>query len=227
MKANPLRWLEKRLGVQLILVFEILVIIMVLAMAEPVPISLCLGATISAIGLGFRVWSRGYQLTPGERAVYGPYRFVRHPVHLGTFLILLGLCLAGRSFYSVAVMLLGSIFLFRQTFAEEEAISGGNKGVLYKDYRLRVPTFVPNIYPYSGALCRNKDFSLSYSMLKGHRRELDSLVALVFVYMLLFGVTLVPETDIAQLILSGGIAVYCGIRIALQRRQSNLRKTGA
>lgn len=56
---------------------------------------------------------------------YGPYRFARHPFHVGLFLITLGLCLfiCGHIFAVMIVLpIMGSIFHYRMSLEEKSLI---------------------------------------------------------------------------------------------------------
>ena len=201
-------------------IYETFILVIVLVLAKPNTTSLCLGIVLSLLGATVRVWTRGYPKEKNDASIYGPYKFVRHPHQLGTFLILLGLCVASRSPIVTAMMLLGSIFLFREVFKEEEKLGGGRRGVLYQDYRLRVPTFIPALLPYKGALLKNNYFSLSVAMGQNQKRELNALFALVFVYILLFGTTKMAQPLPWQLGSGILVLVYSFFTLLARRRHA-------
>ncbi len=188
--------------------YERFIVFCIFAVADPNPRSLIIGSALSFAGIVLRIWTRGYPIEDRATAVFGPYRFVRHPHHLGTFLMLLGFCIAARSFAVTCLMLAGCLILFRFIFREESFLLGRKGGILYKDYQMRVPTMIPNLIPYSGPLCKNNAFSLGHSMLKGPRREFETPVVAIFVYSLLFGLTKMTETGYWRIAMSIGALVY-------------------
>ena len=190
--------------------FEALIFSLALTFAIPSLQSILLGLVTTLMGMSFRIWTRGFHLRPSE-GVFGPYRFVRHPHQLGTFLVFLGLCLASRSYWLTGLMILGSLLTFRTIFKEEERMGGGRKGVLYRDYRLRVPTFIPNLLPYSGPLLKPIPFSLRTSLMKRQRGEWHALAISTMVYILLYGLSRSEHPEVWQLIV--GPLVFLGCMI--------------
>ncbi|HUT86260.1 MAG TPA: methyltransferase, partial [Elusimicrobiales bacterium] len=51
------------------------------------------GLVIISLGEAIRLWASGYLKKDKELAVTGPYRIVRHPLYVGSFLIALGFTL--------------------------------------------------------------------------------------------------------------------------------------
>ncbi len=74
-------------------------------LADPTFQSVLIGLLPILLGLALRVWAAGYLHKGGGLCVWGPYRFVRHPLYLGTTLGALGLCLMARSLWVWVVVL--------------------------------------------------------------------------------------------------------------------------
>jgi protein-S-isoprenylcysteine O-methyltransferase Ste14 len=67
-----------------------------LVLAIPTPLSCLLGGAVAAGGEMLRVWAAGHIQKGREITRSGPYRYVRHPLYLGSTLMALGFALAAR-----------------------------------------------------------------------------------------------------------------------------------
>lgn len=168
--------------------YEYLIIVLVCWLASPSNFSISIGCAISFLGAFLRIWTSGYPREPGNFAVYGPYRFMRHPRLVGSFLMLFGLGIASRSPFAIVTMMLGTIVIFRSTFREEDHLVAQMAGIRFRDYAIHVPAFIPTLVPYPRTEGYGKHFSWGYAMVRSHRRQLDSLLALVLGYGLLLGI---------------------------------------
>jgi protein-S-isoprenylcysteine O-methyltransferase Ste14 len=65
--------------------------------AQPTSTSLLFGLMAALGGEGLRIWAAGHLEKGREVTRSGPYRFVRHPLYLGSTLMGLGFVLAARS----------------------------------------------------------------------------------------------------------------------------------
>jgi protein-S-isoprenylcysteine O-methyltransferase Ste14 len=77
-------------------------------LAQPTPASLAVGAVIATAGELLRIWAAGHIEKGREITRSGPYRYVRHPLYLGSSLMALGFIIAARS---VAVGVLVSAYM--------------------------------------------------------------------------------------------------------------------
>lgn len=71
--------------------------VIALALVRPSWRSLMAGGVVMILGELLRVWAAGHIEKGREITRSGPYRFVRHPLYVGSTLIGLGFALAGRS----------------------------------------------------------------------------------------------------------------------------------
>lgn len=177
---------------------EALVVVLVVALAAPTSESLLIGLGVSALGLILRLWVNGYRWGREEFVVCGPYRFVRHPYHLGTFLIFLGICLASRSFIATAGMLCGTVPIFRAIFREEEGLQAQWGGMRFKEYRMQVSAFLPNVVPYPSFNATGLRFSTRTALFAQERRELATFVSLGVGYAVLYGLWAYPQPALVQ-----------------------------
>lgn len=77
-------------------------------LARPTRASLLVGLVIASVGELIRIWAAGHIEKGREITRSGPYRFVRHPLYLGSTLIGIGFAVAARS---VPVALLCALYL--------------------------------------------------------------------------------------------------------------------
>ena len=94
--------------------------------AQPNINSLVIGACVAAIGELLRVWAAGHLRKGTEVTCSGPYRFFRHPLYVGSFIVGLGFAVAASDFFSGALVifylittLLVAVFLEEATLKED------------------------------------------------------------------------------------------------------------
>ena len=68
--------------------------VLVLVLAQPDGRSLAIGMSIAAIGEGIRIWAAGHLRKSREVTVSGPYRWVAHPLYVGSSVMGVGLAVA-------------------------------------------------------------------------------------------------------------------------------------
>lgn len=79
-----------------------------LLLARPTATSVVAGSLVAAAGEAVRLWAAGHLEKSREVTTSGPYRFVGHPLYLGTTIMGIGLAIASRR---VAVALLVIAYL--------------------------------------------------------------------------------------------------------------------
>jgi len=67
-----------------------------LLLARPTAASVAVGSLVAAAGEGLRLWASGHLEKSREVTTSGPYRFVGHPLYLGTSIMGIGLAIASR-----------------------------------------------------------------------------------------------------------------------------------
>jgi len=120
-----------RMRVALGFVFGVLVFIL----AQPTGRSLLVGMSIAACGEAFRIWAAGHLHKAREVTASGPYRWVPHPLYVGSSVMGLGLAIACAS---VAVGVLIALYLATTLTAaikSEEAYLRRTFGDQYDLYR--------------------------------------------------------------------------------------------
>ena len=107
----------------------------VLVLAAPSQRSIALGLPVAVAGELIRIWAAGHLNKSREVTRSGPYRFVAHPLYLGSSLIGVGLAIGSGS---VAVVVLVAVYLLVTLTAairSEEAFLREKFGGAYDDYR--------------------------------------------------------------------------------------------
>ena len=113
------------------------------------------------LGLFLAIWSvrtfysKGGDGTPGpwrpvgNLVISGPYQYVRNPMLLGVFLLLLFESIFLTSmplFYWFVVFVIINIIYFKN-FEEKDLVKRFGKN--YEDYKSKVPMFFPKLTPYN------------------------------------------------------------------------------
>ena len=103
-------------------------------LATPTWTSLAAGALVGALGEGIRVWAAGHLRKGREVTTSGPYRFVRHPLYVGSLLLGTGFSVAAASVPS-ALVVMGYLLLMLGVAARlEEATLREDFGPAYDRY---------------------------------------------------------------------------------------------
>jgi protein-S-isoprenylcysteine O-methyltransferase Ste14 len=105
------------------------------ALARPTKTTLLYGAGIAIAGELIRLWAAGHIDKGREITNSGPYRFVRHPLYLGSTVMALGFALASGSAIVVALVMAYMIAtLGAAMWTEERALDEKFSGA-YAAYR--------------------------------------------------------------------------------------------
>ena len=120
-----------RLRVALGWVFGLLVIVL----AEPTARSITVGMSIAVLGEAIRIWAAGHLNKAREVTSSGPYRFVGHPLYLGSSIMGLGLAIACNSVFVAALVALYLATTITAAIKSEEAFLRRHFGEQYELYR--------------------------------------------------------------------------------------------
>ncbi len=121
----------------------------------PVRILFAVGALLVGLAAAIRTWAAAYLRTDVvhdmnlhvERLVAdGPFRYVRNPLYLGTFLMTAGLgFLASR--LGFVILAGGAAFRILRLIGREEAELAERQGQRFREYCRRVPRLLPALRP--------------------------------------------------------------------------------
>lgn len=158
-----------RLRVSLGFVFGALV----LWLAEPTARSLLLGSVLASLGEGLRVWAAGHLNKSREVTMSGPYRWLAHPLYVGSSIMGAGLVIASAN---VVAAVLVTIYLGAAISAAvrtEEAFLRRAFGSRYEWYRSASAGEAPTIDAH-------RRFSAARAMAnREHRAAIGLAIAIV------------------------------------------------
>ena len=120
-----------RLRIALGFVFGVLVLIL----AQPTRQSLIAGISIAACGELFRIWAAGHLHKSREVTASGPYRWVPHPLYLGSSVMGIGLAVACASIPVAILIALYLVTALTAAIKSEEAFLRRTFGEQYELYR--------------------------------------------------------------------------------------------
>jgi protein-S-isoprenylcysteine O-methyltransferase Ste14 len=114
------------------------------------------GLAVTLASLLFRYWSirtlgkfftSVVKVQAGQRVIqHGPYRFLRHPSYLGSFLMSVGISIFFRSYVGIAFCLVGFFAAYVYRISAEEKTMLAEFGEEYAAYRKRTWRMIPFVY---------------------------------------------------------------------------------
>jgi protein-S-isoprenylcysteine O-methyltransferase Ste14 len=123
--------------------------IIFLLLMHPSIRSLWLGGAIALVGALLRLWAAGHIEKGRTLTQGGPYAFMRNPLYLGSFVMALGIIIAGQGYWLLLPFgLFFAAFYYPVMRAEEQELLQGY-GDEFLDYSQRVPLFFPE-FPKAG-----------------------------------------------------------------------------
>lgn len=125
-----------------------LIVVPFLVFARPVPVLLWIGAFLTLLGLVLRGWSAGTISKAETLTTTGPYAYTRNPLYLGSFLIGVGLSIAGANFIWLALFLIYFIVTHTVAISRERAELTELFDQRYLEYQDQVPVFLPRLTPH-------------------------------------------------------------------------------
>lgn len=150
--------------------------------ARPTPLSLAVGGAVALLGGAIRGWAAGHIRKDSTLTVSGPYAHVRNPLYVGSFLVGLGVTLAGAQPIFVVLFLSFYLLVYSRTAVDEARLLEERYGDAYQAYASQVPLFIPRPTPWypEGDRAR-KSFSTSlYRMNKEWEAGLGIVAGMLF-----------------------------------------------
>ncbi len=102
-------------------------------------------------GTAFAVWAtlslaRSISIMPEARELVtsGPYAFIRHPLYLGEFVVLLGIAIQHLMPWALLLLAVQCLFQFQRMTNEERVLAQAFPN--YADYIARTARLLPNVY---------------------------------------------------------------------------------
>lgn len=131
--------------------------------------SIMTGIWFILAGLFIRLWANGYAIKMEKLTTSGPYAFVRHPLYLGTILLVIGFTIMLKIYYVGALFIIFGVFVYRRTIKKEEAMLEDKFKNVYLDYKKSVPAIIPTVFPYK----KGEKWGFSFKrLIKNHEYKL-------------------------------------------------------
>lgn len=121
--------------------------ILYLLLARPTTEALGAAGGLVVLGLVVRAWAAGHLQKESGITLSGPYAHHRHPLYLGTAIILAGLAVASANPWAAALMAGYFLLFYPATMRREEEERAGHSPDLYALYRALVPAALPRLRP--------------------------------------------------------------------------------
>ena len=104
-------------------------------LAKPSGPTLAIGGAIAAVGEALRVWAAGHLNKSREVTSSGPYRWMAHPLYVGSSIMGVGLAVASGSLVVAALVAVYLGVTITAAIRSEEAFLLGKFGAEYSRYR--------------------------------------------------------------------------------------------
>jgi len=108
---------------------------LVLVLADPSRESIIVGTLVALTGEGIRVWAAGHLNKSREVTASGPYRYVAHPLYVGSSVMGAGLAIASANVLAAALIAFYLTVTLRAAIRSEEAFLRRQFGTQYDAYR--------------------------------------------------------------------------------------------
>jgi len=109
--------------------------VLVFVLAQPTARSLAIGLSVAAIGEAIRIWAAGHLNKAREVTTSGPYRWVRHPLYVGSSVMGIGLAIASASVIVAVIVAVYLLVTLTAAIKSEEAFLRRTFGEQYDLYR--------------------------------------------------------------------------------------------
>lgn len=152
------------------------------AFSRPYWTGVAVGTALIIIGQALRFWGAGYLEKNQRLARGGPYRFVRHPLYAGSFLMGLGLSVSvAHPVWWTLLYLLLFLGFFVPAIHVEELRLQSIFGAEYQDFMVEVPALMPRLSSRSSPPARPSASAFLWRRVLGNRegRSVVAMAALV------------------------------------------------
>jgi protein-S-isoprenylcysteine O-methyltransferase Ste14 len=102
-----------------------------------------IGTGLLLIGLAVRSWAAGTLIKNRELTVVGPYRLVRNPLYLGSFLMIVGTCLLTNNALALLLIVSPLLAIYSLSICSEERRLAQRFGAAWQEYAATTHRFVP------------------------------------------------------------------------------------
>ena len=159
---------------------------LVVVVAEPTLMSIVIGGIIVFAGEIIRMWAAGHLKRNSELATSGPYAYLRDPLYLGRFFLIIGFCIMAWGYGLVLLPFgLGIFFMsyMPRKHKKEMARLEGFFGDKYTSYAASVRSLIPRLTPYPDA-SKNK-WSFDVFWMENREQYFILIVMTIFLSLIL------------------------------------------
>lgn len=115
-------------------------------LANPIPLSLLVGALFVIPGLLIRALASGHLQKNERLAMTGPYAYTRNPLYLGSLVMATGFAFAARSWWIVGILVVMFVAIYLPVIRAEETFLAQHFPE-FAEYARRVPRLAPTLAP--------------------------------------------------------------------------------
>lgn len=137
-----------------------------LALARPTWWSWVMGLVVAVVGQAVRVWAAGHLEKSSEVTTSGPYRFMRHPLYVGSSILAAGVVIASNSYVLAVVAAVYMTVTIAAAVRTEEAFLRRRFGEDYDRYARAEAPRVARRFSVERAM-RNNEYRAVSGLLAG------------------------------------------------------------
>ncbi len=131
----------QRMRVPLGFLFSIIFLIF----AKPQPEWLIIGGIVAIVGVSIRAWSSGHIRKNAELAISGPYAYTRNPLYVGSFVMVVGFCIAASVWWLSVLFAFLFLMIYLPVMKAEVKDLVFLFGEKFAEYAANVPLFFPRL----------------------------------------------------------------------------------
>jgi protein-S-isoprenylcysteine O-methyltransferase Ste14 len=128
------------------------------------------------LGETIRIWAAGHLRKQQVLTTGGPYRFIRNPLYLGSFLIAIGFCLIANSTWVWLLVIAYFVLCYIPVIRQEESVLRKKFPVEYSVYSAVVPGLYPTMLQYP-----NVSTEFSWRQVR-RNKEYNAVVGILVAY---------------------------------------------
>lgn len=134
---------------------------MVLWLATPSPQSLAIGAAIAIVGESIRLWAAGHLEKSKEVTSSGPYRYMRHPLYMGSSLIGIGMAVVANNLIVAIIVMAYLVLTLTAAMRSEEAHLREKFGDAYDAYAQKRAPSIERSFSWQRAIYNREHHTIA------------------------------------------------------------------
>ena len=103
------------------------------------------GGLLVVSGLALRSWAVGILRKDQELTTTGPYRLIRNPLYVGSFLMMFGFCALINDPYNIGFILGPILLIYILKVRQEERVLSAKFPAQWREYAKSTPRFFPRL----------------------------------------------------------------------------------